>query len=64
MDTQPLATAPAMGTAQLFGTFHLGDFELALPIGALQEVVPFPPAITQVPLAPLTCWACSTCAAC
>lgn len=52
MDTQPLATAPAMDTAQLFGTFHLGDFELALPIGALQEVVPFPPAITQVPLAP------------
>lgn len=38
--------------APLFGSFHLGPFELALPIGALQEVVPFPTAISPVPLAP------------
>lgn len=47
------AAVPAADTAtQLFGSFHLGEFELALPIGALQEVVPFPEAITRVPLAP------------
>lgn len=37
---------------QLFGSFHLGDFELALPISALQEVVPFPATVTPVPLSP------------
>jgi purine-binding chemotaxis protein CheW len=40
------------GTVKLFGSFHLGEFELALPISALQEVVAFPDAITAVPLAP------------
>lgn len=45
----PTASQDAM---QLFGSFHLGEFELALPIGALQEVVPFPASITRVPLAP------------
>lgn len=53
---QTLATpvsADALAEAtQLFGSFHLGPFELALPIGALQEVVPFPASVTQVPLAP------------
>lgn len=47
----PLSPAP-QDAMQLFGSFHLGEFELALPIGALQEVVPFPAAITRVPLAP------------
>ena len=37
---------------QLFGSFHLGDFELALPVAVLQEVVSFPPSMTQIPLAP------------
>jgi purine-binding chemotaxis protein CheW len=37
---------------QLFGSFHLGEFELALPIDTLQEVVGFPEVVTRVPLAP------------
>ena len=37
---------------QLFGSFHLGDAELALPVAAVQEVVGFPQSITPVPLAP------------
>ena len=50
----PVAPAPlpAPDAIQRFGTFHLGEFELALPIGALQEVVSFPAAIARIPLAP------------
>ncbi|WP_072321247.1 chemotaxis protein CheW [Luteibacter sp. UNCMF366Tsu5.1] len=42
----------AQANVQLFGTFHLGEFELALPIDVLQEVVSFPSGMTQIPLAP------------
>lgn len=38
--------------AELFGSFHLGGTELALPVADVQEVVNFPAAVTQVPLAP------------
>ncbi|MFK0379961.1 chemotaxis protein CheW [Pandoraea sp. NPDC090278] len=37
---------------EVFGSFHLGDVEFALPIAALQEVVNFPERITPVPLSP------------
>lgn len=53
MESPALPASPVAADAlQLFGSFHLGEFELALPIGALQEVVPFPETITRVPLAP------------
>jgi purine-binding chemotaxis protein CheW len=53
MDTPAVpVTQITAGTVKLFGSFHLGEFELALPISALQEVVAFPEAITPVPLAP------------
>lgn len=53
MDSQPApATQNASDIVQLFGSFHLGEFELALPIDALQEVVTFPAAITPVPMSP------------
>jgi purine-binding chemotaxis protein CheW len=38
--------------AELYGSFHLGGTELALPVTDVQEVVNFPAVITQVPLAP------------
>jgi purine-binding chemotaxis protein CheW len=38
---------------ELYGSFHLGETELALPVAALQEVVNYPAAVTPVPLAPL-----------
>ncbi|WP_175772574.1 chemotaxis protein CheW [Paraburkholderia phenazinium] len=37
---------------ELFGSLHLGETELALPVAALQEVVSYPAAVTPVPLAP------------
>ncbi|VVE50386.1 chemotaxis protein CheW [Pandoraea anhela] len=37
---------------EVFGSFHLGDVEFALPIAALQEVVNYPARVTPVPLAP------------
>ncbi|MFM0209986.1 chemotaxis protein CheW [Paraburkholderia sediminicola] len=37
---------------ELYGSFHLGQTELALPVAALQEVVNYPAAVTAVPLAP------------
>ncbi|WP_052652686.1 chemotaxis protein CheW [Pandoraea oxalativorans] len=37
---------------EVFGSFHLGEVEFALPIAALQEVVNFPERITPVPLSP------------
>lgn len=51
MDSLPNAPA-CSDDVQLFGSFHLGEFELALPVSALQEVVSFPTAITRIPLAP------------
>jgi purine-binding chemotaxis protein CheW len=38
--------------AELFGSFHLGDAELVLPVAAVQEVVNYPEAVTQLPLSP------------
>lgn len=53
MDRPSSPAAPAaQNSVQLYGSFHLGEFELALPIDALQEVVTFPDAIARVPLAP------------
>lgn len=37
---------------QLFGSFHLGDAELVLPVSVVQEVVNYPAAVIHVPLAP------------
>ncbi|AJP60032.1 hypothetical protein UC34_22145 [Pandoraea vervacti] len=37
---------------EVFGSFHLGDIEFALPIAALQEVVNYPERVTPVPLSP------------
>ncbi|VVE21356.1 chemotaxis protein CheW [Pandoraea terrigena] len=37
---------------EVFGSFHLGDVEFALPIAALQEVVNYPARVTPVPLSP------------
>ncbi len=56
--TEVTLTTPAkvrVATAddiEVFGSFHLGDVEFALPIAALQEVVNFPERITPVPLSP------------
>lgn len=47
-----VATLNAQDTTELFGSFHLDDTELALSVSSLQEVVNYPAAITQVPLAP------------
>lgn len=48
----PIATPARQDGAELFGSFHLGDTELVLPVTAVQEVVNYPTAVTQVPLAP------------
>ncbi len=37
---------------EVFGSFHLGEVEFALPIAALQEVVNYPARVTPVPLSP------------
>ncbi len=53
MDRPALPDTPAaQNTVELFGSFHLGEFELALPIDALQEVVTFPGTIVKIPHAP------------
>lgn len=46
----PRATNP--DDIEVFGSFHLGDVEFALPIAALQEVVNYPERLTPVPLSP------------
>lgn len=46
----PRATRP--DDIEVFGSFHLGNVEFALPIAALQEVVNYPARITPVPLSP------------
>lgn len=48
----PNVAAHSRHDIRLFGSFHVGDLELALPVDALQEVVGFPEAVTRVPLAP------------
>lgn len=48
----PIATTARQDGAELFGSFHLGDTELVLPVTAVQEVVNYPTVVTQVPLAP------------
>lgn len=45
-------TMPRTDEAEVFGSFHLGGIEFALPIAALQEVVNYPSRVTPVPLAP------------
>lgn len=53
MDTPRTSAGTAATPAvELFGSFHLGGTELALPVAALQEVVNYPAAVTPVPLAP------------
>lgn len=46
---RPMASADDI---EVFGSFHLGDVEFALPIAALQEVVNYPERVTPVPLSP------------
>ncbi|NID05676.1 hypothetical protein HBF26_12320 [Luteibacter jiangsuensis] len=48
----PNVAAHSRHDIRLFGSFHVGGLELALPVDALQEVVNLPEAITRVPLAP------------
>lgn len=47
-----ITTSTRQETTELFGSFHLGDTELVLPVTAVQEVVNYPASVTQVPLAP------------
>jgi purine-binding chemotaxis protein CheW len=47
-----IATAARQDGTELFGSFHLGDTELVLPVADVQEVVNYPTVVTQVPLAP------------
>jgi purine-binding chemotaxis protein CheW len=46
------ASSARQDVTELFGSFHLGDTELVLPVAAVQEVVNYPSIVTQVPLAP------------
>ncbi|VVE57499.1 Chemotaxis protein CheW [Pandoraea iniqua] len=48
----PVRRAATADDVEVFGSFHLGDVEFALPIAALQEVVNYPSRITPVPLSP------------
>jgi purine-binding chemotaxis protein CheW len=47
-----IASPARQDAAEMFGSFHLGDTELVLPVAAVQEVVNYPAVVTQVPLAP------------
>lgn len=47
-----IASSARRDAAEMFGSFHLGDTELVLPVAAVQEVVNYPSVVTQVPLAP------------
>ncbi|MDR3446171.1 MULTISPECIES: chemotaxis protein CheW [unclassified Dyella] len=47
-----IASLVRQDAAEMFGSFHLGDTELVLPVAAVQEVVNYPSVVTQVPLAP------------
>ncbi|WP_413577700.1 chemotaxis protein CheW [Bdellovibrio sp. HCB290] len=48
----PTSKASVTGNLQMFASFKLGDAELAMSVGLLQEVVNVPEAISPVPLAP------------
>jgi purine-binding chemotaxis protein CheW len=50
METRTASSGTA--SIELYGSFHLGETELALPVAVLQEVVNYPGAVTPVPLAP------------
>ncbi|QHE94213.1 chemotaxis protein CheW [Pandoraea fibrosis] len=50
--TPPAARPSNPDDIEVFGSFHLGDVEFALPIAALQEVVNYPARVTPVPLSP------------
>ncbi len=50
METRTGSTG--LSSIELYGSFLLGQTELALPVAALQEVVNYPAAVTPVPLAP------------
>jgi purine-binding chemotaxis protein CheW len=52
INATPADDSAAERAVELFGSFHLGETELALPVAALQEVVNYPAAVTPVPLAP------------
>jgi len=45
-------TASVSAAIELYGSFHLGDTELAIPAALLQEVVNYPSSVTRTPLAP------------
>jgi len=47
-----IASPARQDGTEMFGSFHLGDTELALPVAAVQEVVNYPAVVTQVPLGP------------
>jgi purine-binding chemotaxis protein CheW len=40
------------GATELFGSFHLGDAEFALPANCIREVVNYPAKVTALPLSP------------
>ena len=40
------------GATELFGSFHLGDAEFALPASCIREVVNYPAKVTALPLSP------------
>ena len=46
------ASSGRQDATEMFGSFHLGDTELALPVASVQEVVNYPSVVTQVPLGP------------
>lgn len=46
------AASARQDATEMFGSFHLGDTELVLPVAAVQEVVNYPAVVTQVPLGP------------
>ena len=46
------AARASSGTLELFGSFHLGEHEFAIPASAIREVVNFPDKMTPVPLSP------------
>ncbi|QCP14548.1 chemotaxis protein CheW [Pseudoduganella umbonata] len=55
MDNARAAAARALVDAaglELFGTFHLGGAEFALPALAIREVVAYPDRVTRMPLSP------------
>ena len=55
MDMHEANAARELGNAlaaELFGSFHLGGDEFALPASCIREVVNYPPKVTPLPLSP------------